>query len=498
MSSKDIQDLLIQNKLEEAKAHCANWLEKEPDSDEAMNCAGLVAVKTGDLLQAIRYFNDALKKNPENTVYHNNISNAYLSLGHIEEAKQHLYQALNLSPNHAESYNNLGRLYYKQCMFLDAIKYFEKALRINPDYFEAHYNLAHSFAMQNQMERSAVHYREALRIMPNHKTAHFNLGLIYYEQKDFENAVVHLKKAHELMPNDVTAVQYLGHAELSLGHAKESIDAFEKALSLAPFLSDAHHNLAILYLRQEKKETALKHFEEALDIDPNNDTARHMIMALKGAESKEAPKHYISELFDQYADYYNAHVKEKLHYTVPGMLRAAVGRCIAAESKPAHAGRVLDLGCGTGLCGVYFRDLAIDFIGVDLSPKMVEKALLLGAYESVVVADMNDFLAEHHEPFDLIIAGDVLVYQGDLSSLFQAITASLLPQGRFAFTTEHLEAGDYFLKQTGRFAHSPVYIHALAEKNNLEVELEESITPREHEGKAIKGDLFVLRKRLDP
>ncbi len=494
MSSK-IQDLLINNKLEEAKAYCSRWLENEPDSDEAMNCAGLVAIKAGDLLQAIRYLSSALEKNPENTSYHNNISNAYLGLGQVEEAKQHLYQALNLSPHHAESYNNLGRLYYKQSLFQDAIKYFEKALRINPDYFEAHYNLAHSFAMLNQMESSAVHYREALRILPDHKTANFNLGLIYYEQKDFDNAVVLLKKAHELMPNDVTAVQYLGHTELSLGHAKESIEAFEKALSLAPFLADAHHNLAILYLRQENKEKALGHFEEAFAIDPNNDTARHMIMALRGAESKEAPKHYISELFDQYADYYNAHVKEKLHYAVPGMLRAAVGRCIAKEAKSPHAGRVLDLGCGTGLCGVYFRDLAIDFVGVDLSPKMVEKAVLLGAYESVIVADIHEYLAEKHEPFDLIIAGDVLVYQGDLSALFAAVAVSLLPLGRFAFTTEHLETGDYFLKQTGRFAHSPAYIHALAAQNDLEVELEESITPREHEGKAILGDLYVLRKR---
>jgi ubiquinone/menaquinone biosynthesis C-methylase UbiE len=35
---------------------------------------------------------------------------------------------------------------------------------------------------------------------------------------------------------------------------------------------------------------------------------------------------------------------------------------------------ILDLGCGTGLCGAWFTDYSARLVGVDLSPKMIEVA----------------------------------------------------------------------------------------------------------------------------
>ena len=76
----------------------------------------------------------------------------------------------------------------------------------------------------------------------------------------------------------------------------------------------------------------------------------------------------------------------------------------------AGKGKALEsiLGCGTGLCGIYFRDLAKELIGVDLIPKMLEKAKTLGAYDSLFVADALEYLNRAAlENFDLIIAADV-------------------------------------------------------------------------------------------
>jgi predicted TPR repeat methyltransferase len=484
--------LLNQNAIPEAKAYCEEWLKQDPHSVEALNNTGLLYAKLGEMESALGFFQRAIQENPNNIASHNNISNVYLALGQIEKAKQHLFQSLALHPHHAESYNNLGRLFYKQGLFQEAIPRFEKALRINPDYWEAHYNLAHSFTKTNRPIEALHHYREVLRLVPNHPTAHFNLGMICFEQEYYVEAKEHLTKALALTPSNATAAQYLGHSFIALGKISEAIQAFQTALTLSPDLLDAHHNLGVLYLREQNRDQALIHFEAALKLDPQNDTAAHMVMSLKGIQSPNAPKTYIAELFDQYADYYDKHVKEQLHYSVPGLLRSAVGRCLSGHLR---AGRVLDLGCGTGLCGIYFRDLALEFIGIDLSPKMVEKAKSLQAYDEVLVADFNEYLLKPAlEPFDLIIAGDVLVYIGDLAELFNHISAILNPNGLFAFTTEHLDSGSYFLKPTGRFAHAKEYIHKLAEENQFTVALEEQITPRVHEGKAVTGDLYVLRK----
>lgn len=491
-NSTYLQELLNKNQLEEAQSFCESWVKREPHSDLAFNSLGLVYAKLGHMTNAVAAFEQSIQENANIAAYHNNLGNAYFALGQIEKAKQHLYQALSLDPQHAESYNNLGRLLYKQGLYADAIHYLQKAIRLQPDYWEAHYNLAHSYVKQNQFQDATTHYQEVLRILPSHANAHVNLGLLYFEQENYAAAKDHLQKAFELSPKDVTAIHYLGNSYLSLGEVKPAIEAFEKTLQLSPLLMEVHHNLAILYLKEDRKEKALFHFEKAFELDHSDDTAQHMIMALRGMQSEKAPKHYVSALFDQYADYYDKHMKEKLHYAVPGLLRAAVGKCLTSN---ARAGRVLDMGCGTGLCGIYFRDLALELVGVDISPQMVAKATLLGAYDSVITADLLEYLSKTpQESFDLIIAGDVLVYMGDLNPVFKAVYAALVNHSFFAFTTEHVPQGEYVLKPSGRFGHARAYIENLAKKYKFTIVSAEAITPREHEGKAIEGDLYVLRK----
>src|SRR5207248_233908 len=75
---------------------------------------------------------------------------------------------------------------------------------------------------------------------------------------------------------------------------------------------------------------------------------------------------------------------------------------------------VLDLGCGTGLCGALLRRWARTLVGVDLSPGMLEKARERGCYDRLeqgdLVAVMRTMPARS---FDLIVATDVLIYIGD-------------------------------------------------------------------------------------
>lgn len=499
-TSEQILKLIQENKLEEAKALCQSLLTEDISKIELLDSVGLLYVRLKDFDSAAKFFEKALTLNPKHVEQHINLGNIYLSMGKLEKAKQHLFEALKIDPHHAEGYNNLGRLLYLENLFDEAIPYFEKALRLNPNYWEAHYNLAHSLAQKNQFKAASVHYLEVLRLVPNHSVAHFNLGLIYFEEGRFEEAIKHLQQSliRETVDNEpennTEALYYLAHAHLALGHITEAIEFLEQILK-SPNIDkkgENHHNLAVLYLRQNNKPKALYHFEQALKYQPKNDTAKHMVMALKGSQSESgAPKQYIADLFDQYADYYDDHVKEKLQYKVPGLLRNAVGRCMKTHSS---AGRVLDLGCGTGLCGITFRDLAAELIGVDISPKMAEKAEALGAYEQVVVSDIKDYLNDPKlQPFDLIIAGDVLVYTGDLGKIFEEVAQALLPKGRFAFTIEHTRDKNYFLNATGRYAHSSDYIHQLAAANHFNIELEETIVLREHEGKAVDGRLFVLK-----
>lgn len=500
---------LLNENLLEAKTYCEQWVHDAPYSFEALHFCGLIHAKLKEMSKALDYFNRAIQQNPNDVACHNNLSIVYLALENTEKALQHLHQALRLDPLHPEAYNNFGRLLYKQGRMTDAIPHFQKALRLNPDYWEAHYNLAHSFAYQNQMNMAANHYREVVRLVPNHPVAHFNLGLANLSEENYLAAEIHLNRALELMPTNLEAAKQLGQVYVTLGKIEEAIETYQKALALSEELPDIQHNLAILYLRNQDHPRALHHFKEALRLDPSNDTAKHMIMSLSNNQtSVAAPQQYVVQLFDQYADYYDDHVKTKLKYAVPGLLRSAVGLCLT-RAQYGKIGRVLDLGCGTGQCGIFFRDLAVDLIGIDVSEKMIERAKLLEAYEKLIVAEINEYLTRDstkEEPFDVIIAGDVLVYTGNLSEVFANVAKALALNGRFAFTLEDLESSkgssddtvddnvqsSYHLQPSGRYAHSETYIQTLAQQSGLKIEYVEAITPREQEGQPIRGRLYVL------
>src|SRR5262249_20342126 len=133
--------------------------------------------------------------------------------------------------------------------------------------------------------------------------------------------------------------------------------------------------------------------------------------AMRAAQRSNA--NYVQHLFDQFSADYDARMIGQLGYRAPSILRELANLVIAPE-KPLS---ILDLGCGTGLSGAAFRDMASRLDGIDLSPKMIEQARARGIYDSLAVADIDTALAQG-DTYDLILAADTLVYFGDLEHVF--------------------------------------------------------------------------------
>ena len=75
---------------------------------------------------------------------------------------------------------------------------------------------------------------------------------------------------------------------------------------------------------------------------------------------------------------------------------------------------------------------------------------------------MVDIMRKHARAYDLIVAGDVLVYVGDLTPTFEAAAASLRPGGHFIFSIE-VGAIERFKMdvKTRRFVHADGYVRRL-------------------------------------
>ena len=444
---------------------------------------------SGKLQQIIEQLQAELKKNPEQPAYYNDLSNAYKKLGNLELAEQYLFESLRLKPNYAASYNNLGSLYYTQGQYKKSKPLFEKALRLQPQYWEAHFNLANYYARFNQMLSAIEHYKEVLKYRPKNLTVLFNLSMAYISQYDNDSAIKHLTTVVKLQSANTEAIYQLGIAHLNLGHTKDAI----KYLEMVPKHSDAAHNLGVLYLRAQQRDTALTKFKQALADNPANITAQHMTNALQQQTTNSAPIDYVKNLFDQYAVYYSEHMRDKLNYQVPHLLRQAVGKSLPKDTK---ALKVLDLGCGTGLCGVFFRDLAQYLVGIDISTEMLLQAKALGAYDLLSVYNLQQAIPGLTDKwFEVIYAGDVLVYLGKLENIFQLCHDALSVNGIFAFTCEQTMDDNqaYVLQENGRYAHNINYIRKLAADFGFDILQEQNIVLREQEGVQVNGLLFLFR-----
>ncbi len=97
---------------------------------------------------------------------------------------------------------------------------------------------------------------------------------------------------------------------------------------------------------------------------------------------------------------------------------------------------LLDLGCGTGLSGQCFADIAKKITGIDISGNMLIKAKEKACYDALIEKDILRSLVELKELYDLILCIDTLVYFGDLNEFFTNIIYCLTKNGLLAFSVE--------------------------------------------------------------
>lgn len=296
-----------------------------------------------------------------------------------------------------------------------------------------------------------------------------------------------LREALVLRPDDRDVLAELAELLMAGGDALAAVELLTPALRRLDGDAGLHRLLGHAWADLREPAKALAALRHAQEIEPDDRTAA-LVAALEAGEGADLSAAYVRALFDRYADRFDSDLVGKLGYAAPRILRDAIDR----TGAPGAWLRALDLGCGTGLMGVELRPLCAHLAGVDLSPRMVEKARGRSLYDALSVGDIVDAMAGPAR-WDLLVAADVLVYIGDLAPVFTAAAAALAPGGRFAATVERLDGGDGFaLGPARRYAHSVDYIKETAAAAGLKVRLLEECSPRREKQAPVRGLVFVL------
>lgn len=437
-----------------------------PD-DVALGAAYAYALAaTGDTEPAIKQYRQLLQREPSSAPLMTNLAVLLIKSDDSDAAEELLMRARELAPEHTNTAYMLGELLSSQGKgeqahreFSRAIALYKKQIRPNagPESADHLVKLAAAQMWMGQIQPALANFDRAVRVRPNHALALARRGLALAQLRRFPEAVASLKQSAAVEPSFFEAKRALGDVLLAAGDTA----------------------------------SARKNYRKALRLKPDDALTKYFLASTEDQGSPDAPPpDYVIKLFNDYAQKFDEHLVETLKYRVPELLVDT----LRDTAKPSAADwTVVDLGCGTGLCGPLIRPYARRLVGVDISPGMLEKADAKGAYDELIQSDIVVALDHIDYQVDAFISADVLVYLGNLTNVFAGVARTLRPGGWFAFTTEKFDGENFRLSTTGRYLHSGAYIEVLAKEHGFDIGHAETVVGRYQTGKPVEHHLHVLR-----
>lgn len=240
--------------------------------------AGMAAFYKEDYDTAQTKFEDALKKNPQDSLsmaymLHaaykkkeiNEVINsieqkavargedptalAHLGMGYflrgmiipnqMDESVTEFKQALKDDPNLSIAYTGLGMIYFQKRMMPRAKNYFVKALRINPHDIMAMELLGNITLVDEKKPEDARQLFERITAeLPTYPDGFYYLGSSLFDLQRYDEAIPYLTRARDLDPKGLTkgfdAAALLGDALIKENRASEAVQAYEAALKIRP------------------------------------------------------------------------------------------------------------------------------------------------------------------------------------------------------------------------------------------------------------------------
>lgn len=154
---------------------------------------------------------------------------------------------------------------------------------------------------------------------------------------------------------------------------------------------------------------------------------------LERAYALKEDKHQMLELYQDWAESYDHSLLDHLGYRSP----AHIAR-LAAAYLPTPGARVLDIGCGTGLGGLFLSAKGFERIwGLDFSLPMLREALSKHCYRGVFLADLNKTLPFRNNVFDAITCLGTFTHSHVGAGCIPALLQSLVAGGFFICSVHH-------------------------------------------------------------
>ena len=365
----------------------------------------------------------------------------------------------------------------------------ERGVGLTPNWPVIHVELSKAFARERKFEEALAAVAKAVELAPRDLAVLETAVAVANQAGAYGIAERHLRAASALQPDNPAILRSLAACLGKLRRFAEAEPLYRRLLAAKPDNPGALAGLGECLMELGRKEEAVACFEHALRQLPGNALLEFNLAHARGETPPTQPKEITQGLFDEYAGHFDKHLVGTLKYRVPRRVAEMV-----RERHPDMRIDVLDLGCGTGLTGVYLGGVNGALVGVDLSAGMIERARQHGIYTELRHEDLREVLKRTPAgSFDYVIANDVFIYVGAIDDIVPAALNALRRGGRLIFSCETAadEEGDFVLRPSKRYAHSRAYIEQLCRDAGCARVAFENIDLRQENQVAIPGFIAV-------
>lgn len=359
---------------------------------------------------------------------------------------------------------------------------------------------ANDLYMAGKYDKAIKIYTDILKDDAENFASIANTATAYFELKKFDKAIPFFQKALNVDSTNSWWYNYLSQSMQKCGNLSGALENAWQAVLLDENDNAHHLNLAYTIYEifdeegQEKIDFYLKKWYEKY---PQNPIAEQCFKSyFHDKNFSRSNLKYVEELFDVFASDFDS-VLNELEYDSPKIIAQYLQEFLMPKNNDKIS--ILDLGCGSGLCGKYIKKIfkKSRIVGVDISAQMLKIAKAKNVYDELVKSDITDCFNSKNSVFDVVVASDVLTYFGDLDLIFKKVDSVLYQNGVFAFTISEnkINNNDYFLMPSSRFVHTQKYVENEIKKYNFEVVKNEKKILRKEGDKDVVGIVYLIQKR---
>jgi tetratricopeptide (TPR) repeat protein len=264
---------------------------KDPQAQAAILFeAGQKAHEAGKLEEALRYYDQALERDPALWQAEFQRATAYLTLNRLEPARASITRAIELLAQFESSAELrrtsalaqvlFGEIALAESKMDEAERAFRRALELHPPTGRAHTGLAEIFLAGDKFTEAAAEAKAALSAGDERASTYTLLGEALVLSAKYDEAMASLDEALKREPQNPTALRYRAEVFLARGDLGRATADLKAALAMEK-ITPTMLRLAEIHRQAKQYTEAAALYDQVLAIEPANAEARTALAVIK-------------------------------------------------------------------------------------------------------------------------------------------------------------------------------------------------------------------------